>query len=40
MIGIDVRFEDGEFGARAVIIAPWSAALHEEILRRRPEEAG
>jgi hypothetical protein len=33
-----VRFEEGEFGTRATLIAPWSSSAHQEIMRVRPNE--
>ena len=33
-----VRFEEGEFGTRATLLAPWSSSAHQEIMRVRPNE--
>jgi hypothetical protein len=33
-----IRFEEGEFGTRGILTAPWSSDAHEEIMRVRPDE--
>lgn len=35
---MSVRFEEGEFGKKAVLTSPWSASIHSEIIQARPEE--
>lgn len=34
----DVRFEEGQFGTRAILLGPWSSSAHQEIMRARPSE--